>query len=215
MNFKPYLFDLLEPRRLRYPVSALLLVCASLLLWSMLPHKLKAADAPAQPTPAQVHKTAGSVAQEIATTHLFGQDPSIAAVTPVAAVANISIQGLFYSDDKELARAILEVNGKSDVFKTGDTLPDGEKLAAIGIAAVEIANGGMNRVVQLEQKFDGPAQGVRVAGVPELYAQQDSFGQNAPAGLAPAIPTMQPVTIPQGDPISQMQSLRQQLIGHR
>ena len=76
----------------------------------------------------------GSAVEKIATAHLFGQsDAAVSDTAPVAAAATINVQGLFYSTDKDEARAILEINGKSDVFKTGDTLPDGEKLlAAIG-----------------------------------------------------------------------------------
>lgn len=216
MGLDSYRFESFEPEHVSHAVSALLVVCAGLILWSMLPHKIKAVAAPSQLAVPQNHVSTGFIAQQIAAAHLFGQDAASSVNSaPAATAANIIIQGLFYSEDKELARAILEVNGKSDVFKTGDRLPDGEKLAAIGVAAVQVANGPAIRVVELSQNIGNSSSDIQLAGAPGLYAQQDSFSQRLQTPLTPALPRLRPPTIPLGDPISQMQSLRQQLIGHR
>lgn len=171
--------------------------------------------AAASPMP-QVRLNISVIAGNAAAAHIFGHDAAAAvdAVTPVSAAA-ITVQALFYSTDKDMARAILEINGKADVFKSGDTLPDGEKLTAIGMNAVQVANGGSLREVELEQKFGNSGSGIFLTGMPELYATQDSFpGSGSPASTAaPVIQNLRPVMIPQGsDPITQMRALRQQLI---
>ena len=129
--------------------------------------------------------------------------------------ASITVQGLFYSEDKDMAWAILDVDGKSGIFKAGDTLPDGEHLAAVGLNAIQIANGPVLRVVEMAQTF-GPSSGIQLEGAPNLYAQQDAFpGQMPPSTAAPVVQRLRTVSLPQtNDPISQLQSLRQQLITH-
>lgn len=218
MNLNDYLVDFLRSKPLRHGVAALLAVCAGFIVWSMLPHATKATHIAANPVTQPVRASLGFAVEKIATAHLFGQsDVSISDAAPVATVATINVQGLFYSVDKDEARAILEINGKSDVFKTGDALPDGETLAAIGMNAVQIANGPSLRVVELEKGFGAASSGIMLDGGLDLYAQQDPFPGMKPSGntVAPVVQRLRTVTIPQGgDPISQMQALRQQLIKH-
>lgn len=182
----------------------------------MLPAKVRLKPSPATSvtTPSRVPITAS--AEKIATSHLFGQTGNADTdAGPTVAAASITVQGLFYSDDKDMAWAILEVNGKSDIFKAGDTLPDGEKLVAVGVDAIQIANGPGMRVVEMAQTFS-PASGIELDGVPNLYARQDSFPGHTPLSTAtPLVQRMRTVSLPQGnDPIAQMRALREQLIQH-
>jgi|HubBroStandDraft_5_1064220.scaffolds.fasta_scaffold212325_2 hypothetical protein len=218
MNVNAYIVDFLESRYLRHGVAALLVVCAGLILWSMFPHHAKVLPNVTQAVTVQARPKIGSTAEKIATAHLFGNsDTDAANMAPAVTAVQISIEGLFYSTDMDMARAILDVGGKSGVFKTGDTLPDGEKLAAIGMNAVQIANGPALHEVELPQTFGNASSGIRLEGMPDLYAQQDSFPGSRPLGstAAPVVQRLHPVAIPQGnDPLSQLRSLREQLIKH-
>jgi len=217
MNLAAYLVDLHRSTALRNAVYVLLATCAGLLIWPLLPRHAKTpAIAAATPAP-QARLNISAIAGNAAAAHIFGQATTAADTAAPVSAASITVQALFYSTDKDVARAILEINGKADVFKSGDTLPDGEKLAAIGMNAVQIANGGALREVQLEQKFGNSGEGISLTGMPELYAAQQSFpGPGTPAATAdPAVQKLRQVTIPQGgDPIAQMRALREQLIKH-
>lgn len=218
MKLNAYIVDFLESPYPRHGVVVLLALCASLIIWSMARHKSDPTPGPAQVVTAMSRLNISSTAEKIATAHMFGLNPvDSASAAPAAVAASITIDGLFYSTDPELARVILEVNGKSEVFKTGDALPDGEKLAAIGMNAVQIADGPALRVVEMDQKFGGASASISLQGVPDLYAGQQGFPALAPTtGMAgPAVPRMRTVSLPQGgDPISQLRALRAQLIPH-
>lgn len=216
MKLEAYAVDLLGSAWLRHGMSILFVAISGLLVWSLIPPKSRAAPSPVPPVMTAPHTSIAASAEKIADTHLFGQAAASALdAGPAVAAASITVQGLFYSEDKDMAWAILEVNGKSGFFKAGDTLPDGEKLAAVGMAAVQIANGPGLRVVEMAQTF-GPGSGIQLDGAPNLYARQDSFPGQAPlTTTAPVVQTMHTVTLPQGnDPIAQMRALREQLIGH-
>lgn len=218
MNLNVHPVDFLQSKPLRHGVAALLVVCGGLIIWSMLPHVAKASQIVTAPVTQPARVRLRLAVEKIATAHLFGQsDAAVSDTAPVAAAATINVQGLFYSKDKDEARAILEINGKADVFKTGDTLPDGEKLAAIGMNAVQIANGPTLRVVEMERGFGNPSSGIRLDGAPGLYAQQDLFPGSRPLerSITAMTQNVHTVSFPQGgDPISQMQALREQLIKH-
>ena len=216
MKLRIYLVDFLGSRYLRHGVAVALAICAGLIIWSMVPRTAKTASLTADAVTLPSRVNIGSSAEKIATAHLFGQSAAVGAnAGPAVTAASITVQGVFYSDDKDMAWAILEVDGKSGIFKTGDTLPDGERLAAVGLNAIQIANGPALRVVEMAQSF-GPASGIQLQGAPNLYAQQDSFpGQTPLPTAAPVVQRMRPVSLPQtDDPIAQLQSLRQQLITH-
>lgn len=218
MNVNAYLVDFFESQYLHHSVAALLVACAGLIIWSMFPHPAKTPSNMTSAVTVQSRPGIGLTVEKIADAHLFGNAAADAGnMAPAVTAVEISIEGLFYSTDTEMARAILDVAGKSGVFKTGDTLPDGEKLAAIGMNAVQIANGPALREVDLPQTFGNASAGIRLEGMPDLYAQQDSFPGAKPlmGTAAPMIQRLRPVTIPQGnDPLSQLRALREQLIRH-
>ena len=216
MKLEAYAVDWLGSAWLRHGMSILFVAISGLLVWSLIPLKSRAAPSPVAPVMTAPHRSIAASAEKIADTHLFGQAATSALdAGPAVADASITVQGLFYSDDKDMAWAILEVNGKSGIYKTGDALPDGEKLAAVGMAAVQIANGPGLRVVEMAQTF-GPASGIQLDGAPNLYARQDPFpGQTPMSTTPPPIQSMRTVSMPAGnDPIAQMRALREQLIGH-
>lgn len=216
MKLDIYIVDFLGSSYLRHGVSGALVVCFGLLVWSMVPFKATSARLADTPVTVPTRISIGLSTERISTAHLFGQAVGSAIdAGPAVRAASITVQGLFSSDDKSMAWAILDVDGKSGIFKAGDTLPDGEKLAAVGVNAVQIANGPDLRVVEMAQSF-GPASGIQLDGAPNLYARQDSFPGGPPLpAAAPAVQSMRTVSLPQGnDPIAQMQALRQQLIGH-
>jgi type II secretory pathway component PulC len=194
-------------------INCALGIVAAVMLWSMLPHKpsvgpvLTATATPPQPDPTVV-------AQEVAMAHLFGQDATTASSAAPAAAANISVEGIIYSEDKDLALAILKMDGNSDIFRIGDTLPDGEKLLAIAPTAVEIGDHGAPRVLAMQQDFGDGGGGSLLAGIDGPPGRDNPF-PSMQATMAPAayIPALRPVLLSQNaDPLSQLRSLRQQLI---
>lgn len=215
IKLKVYAVDFLESPWLRHCVTVLLIALLGLLVWSLVPSKPQAVAAPVSPATVMSRLGTGASAERIATTHLFGQAATSMGAGPAVTATLITVQGLFYSDDKDMAWAILDVNGKSGTFTAGDVLPDGEKLAAVGLNAVQIANGPGMRVVEMAQTF-GPASGIQLEGAPELYAQQGSLsGQASLPTAPPPVQSMRTVSLPQGnDPIAQMRALREQLIKH-
>jgi hypothetical protein len=207
LKTRRYLVDFLVSVHPSHIASCVLGITAALILWSMLPHKpqatqeVQAVAYEAQPDPVVM-------AQQVAMAHLFGQDVTTdAAAAPVA--ANISVEGVIYSDDKDSALAVLKVNDKSDVYKVGDTLPDGEKLLAIAPTAVQLGGPGASRVIELQQDFGDGASGLLLAGVP---GRSNPF-PGMQTGQGAFAPVLKPVVLsPDSDPLSQLRSLRQQLI---
>ena len=205
------------PRLFRHTLVLSLSLCLGWLIWSLIPHKPKPDAATASPIIiAPARPDAAASAARIASIHLFGQDGAAAAGPPPAAVT-VTVEGILYSSDPAAARVILNVNGKSDVFKTGDALLDGEKVAAIGSTAVQLESGVFRRVVSLSSVWDsGPSNGIQIAGFVNPPGQDQSF----PGTLLQAtqvatafVPHLQPPSIPTGaGPVAQMQALRQQLV---
>jgi hypothetical protein len=218
LNFSEHLPDLLGSKLLRHGVATVFALVALALIWSMIPRPVKASATTASAVAPVPRPDAVAMAGRIAEAHLFGLSPAEAEAGPaVARPANISVRGLLYTPDPDTALAILEVDGKSGFFRTGDVLPDGEKLTAIGISAVQISNGLSKRVVEFEKQSGPGNSGILLAGMPRDDAANDPFpglpGSVSPGGAM--APRLQPVSIPQNaSPLEQMRALRQQLIKH-
>jgi hypothetical protein len=209
--------DLLASGPLRHGISCILLGVALLMVWSMIPHGIQAiasigttADIPTRPDP-------GTTVLRVESLHIFGQSATDATAAPVAPLADIKVAGLIYSDDKDSALAILEVNGKSDFFKVGDTLPDGEKLTAIAPNAVQLNLGTAQRVIELPEQFNGPGDGILLAGDTGLIPGESQFpGLALTSGGETYKPALRAIAMPRGaSPLDQLRSLRQQLIPQR
>jgi hypothetical protein len=159
-----------------------------------------------------------ALAQHIADSHLFGQEPGQApGAAAIATAVAIKVQGLLYSDDQTAALAILEVNGNSGTFKVGDVLADGEKLTAISPTAVQLTQGMTQRAVEMPQQFGGPEDGIALSGATGLGPNGDQLpGFTSPSGMPTYQPTLHTVSVPDTDnPLDQLRSLRQQLIAQR
>ena len=205
------------PLVLRHAAVLGLSLCLGSLIWSLFPHKAKTDSATtSQTSAAPVRPNAAAFAARIASAHLFGQDGA-AAAGPSAAAVTVTIEGILYSADPAAARVILNVGGKSGVFKTGDTLSDGETIATIGTTAVQLGSGISKRVVALASVWDsGPSNGIQIAGLANPSGQDQpfpgtlSFATQIASAYAPRL---QPPSIPMdADPVAQMQALRQQLV---
>lgn len=207
-----YLFDFLASRYTSYMVSGILGVAAAAIIWSMLPHKsnVSAAVRPASPA---FHPDSIVIAQQVAMAHLFGHDVAAGSPMGSAAATNISVEGIIYSEDKDSGLAILKVDGNTDIFRVGDALPDGEKLLAIAPTAVEIGSQGAPRVLAMQRDF-GDGGGPLLAGIVGAPSQNDFFPDLRMAAPSAAYaPALRPVLLsPGSDPLSQLRSLRQQLI---
>jgi hypothetical protein len=207
LKTRRYLFDFLVWTNPSHIISGVLGITAALILWSMLPHKPQTAKE-VQTVAYEPQQDPAVMAQRVAMVHLFGQDVTAA---PAAAqvTANISVEGVIYSEDKDSALAVLKVNDKSDVYKVGDTLSDGEKLLAIAPTAVQLGSSGTPRVIELQQDFGDGASGLLLAGMP---GRSNPF-PGMQAGQGAYAPVLKPVVLsPDSDPLSQLRSLRQQLI---
>jgi hypothetical protein len=145
--------------------------------------------------------------------HLFGQGAGSASSAVTATAVNITVEGIIYSEDRDSALAILKVDDHSDIFRIGDTLPDGEKLLAIAPTAVEVGDRSAPRVLAMQQDFgDGGAP--LLAGIAGAPGRGDFLpDMKAMQQQAAYVPSLRPVLLSQNsDPLSQLRSLRQQLI---
>lgn len=136
---------------------------------------------------------------------------------PPKALADVRVDGLLYSEEPGSAWVILHVDGASGIYKTGDSLPDGETVAAIAQTAVQLTDGLSQRVIELQRDYGSPASGILLAGDTGLVPGHRALfpGESALAGPPAFKPALQPVALPQGaDPLTQLRSLRQQLIKH-
>ncbi len=216
MSFGERFADLARHPYTRYVSVAVLSISVAMLSWFL----FKIASLPVQTNRVQaapvVHAAdARLMAENIAQSHLFGQDASQAVTPAVSQVANIQVQGLLYSDDQTSALAILEIDGKTGTFKAGDMLPDGETLNAIGMTAVQIANGSIRRVIEL-QRDRGGGSDILLASVEGLPSARNLFPEVNPLNTGPVVvQRLQPVDVGiRGNPIAKMRALRQKLIKH-
>lgn len=213
LRARGYLFDFLVSRYPSHIVSGLLAIIAGMTLWSMLSHKTVAGSAPSAATVAP-RPDSVRIAQKVAMAHLFGQGLNAEVSAAQAAAVNITVEGIIYSEDKESALAIMKLDGHSDIYRIGDSLPDGEKLLAIAPTAVEIGSQGAPRILTMQQDFGDGGSGPLLAGIVAAPGRDDFFQDTntAPRPVAYA-PSLRPVLLSQNaDPLSQLRSLRQQLI---
>jgi hypothetical protein len=215
-----YLVDSLGLRILRHGIAISLSVLMGFLAWSLVPHSSKPQSLQLTPVAMPQLINAQDMAGEIASSHLFGMDSAETADAgpPPAAMATIVVEGIIYSEDQDMALAILNVNGKSEMLKVGDILSDGEKLLALAPEAVQIGNGGFKRVVELERHFGNPGpNGIQLAGVPGLTpTYTDPFPNSSRSNFVGTsyVPILRApdLSAASDNPLAQMQSLRQQLI---
>jgi len=217
VKVQSHLIDFPAADYLRHACACLLGTAAAFIVWSIFPHKSDphAANVAHMPQPA-MHDW-NSVALHVSSAHLFGQDARSAIVAITANPSNIMVQGLVYSDDKDSALAILSVDGNSGFFRIGDVLTDGETLLAIAPTAIQLGNGGMTRVIELQQDSGGRGDGIMLAGDTGLSSPHRVLfpGEMPAASQAPYAPALRTVSVSStSDPLSQLQSLRQQLIKH-
>ncbi len=208
LSFDIHVVEIVRSKHLRNAVVMLLSVTAITLTWMLVRHT------PTQTSTAPTFQamTANQINPEnIVTAHLFGQDPdALKHATPLQSTASVNVQGLLYSPDPDSALAILEVDGTTGVFRKGDALSDGEKIAAIDVAGVQLSDGISIRVVQLSQKFGNQVPGISINGTQSLMGDIAISRQTSVPGQG-----LQPVVItPGNNPIDQLKSLRQQLIQH-
>jgi hypothetical protein len=213
---REHLIDLLTSRTSRHAISAALALAAAGLAWSLFHGASKPTDSAPNLTIQLPNRDQARFAQDIAAAHLFGQSSSEMPDTPQKAAYAVKIDGLLYSSDPESAWAILQVDGTSGIYKTGDTLPDGETVAAIAETAVQLADGMSQRVIELQRDF-GNATGILLAGDTGLMPSHRALfpGEQAANASPSFAPALQAVSLPQNaDPLTQLRSLRQQLIQH-
>lgn len=203
-----YLVDFLGSSYPRHIVSGTLAIVAGAIIWSMLPHKTA--------VPAEVPTTAAippadstTIAQKVASAHIFGQGAAAGPATAPQAAANISVEGIIYSDEQNSSLVVLKIDGNSNIFRVGDTLPDGEKVLALAPTTVELGGPGVPRVIALQQYLGDNGSNLRLTG--------GAFGDGSPfAGMQIAgnpAGYLKPVELPRdADPLSQLRALRQQLI---
>ena len=174
----------------------------------------------------------------IVAAHLFGQAPTLTSVSAVAA-SSITVDGIVYSTQAEDSEAVLTLNAKTDIYKVGASLPDGEKVVAIDAGDVQLVANGTTRVLAMSKygsaDSEGPAAYAALLHGTGLSAPEAGSASSAEVGVASAasqqpfvtMPSLlpatnvftaqhaQPVRIPAtATPLEQLQALRQQLIQH-
>jgi type II secretory pathway component PulC len=218
MNTIGYPIDLFRGAWVRHSIMLVLLVCVSVLAWSVFESfKPNITNPYLQAAPHDLAMDVHASSERIAKSHLFGQNVSLMVNTPSTSAANISVQGLIYSEDKDSALAILNMDGASAFFRIGDTLPDGETLLAIAPTAVELGNGAATRVIELQRASAAGGAGIILAGDAGLIGQNRTLfpGETGTASQGVYTPALRAVSIPSNaDPLTQLQALRQQLIKH-
>ena len=218
MRLGRHLLDFTASRFSRLVICLSLAGLSSLLIWSMLSGLGKTRVAAPEDRGHYVSRpNPALVSQQVAASHIFGMDSSSpsAADTTTNHEADVEVQGILFSDDKDSAWVILEVNGKSSLFKTGDALPDGEQVIAIMERAVEIGGTSSQRTIELQQAFGNDASSILLAGETGLVSPRRPVFPGDAQPSAPYTPLLHPVALQSNiDPLSQMRALREQLIRH-
>ncbi len=112
-----------------------------------MPHTRIASRTPISRSASSPVPTPAAMTDTIVAAHLFGQVP---AQTPATAPASqsITVGGIVYAGTED-SEAVLTINGKTNIYKEGEKLPDGEKIATIGPADVQLTDNGASRRLTL------------------------------------------------------------------
>lgn len=173
------------------------------------------------------------MANAIVAAHLFGRAQANAPAAAPAAVP-VTVEGIVYATDPGNSETVLTIAGKTNVYRVGDALPDGEKLAAIDASGIELGANGSVRRMEMAHYGSADSQG------PAAYAALlHGTGLSAPTGNNPQTGPLtqvngagqtflpnpartlypQPVSAihtvhlsPRATPLEQLRSLRAQLI---
>ena len=173
------------------------------------------------------HLTTGAIlaptnmVDRIVAAHLFGQ-PITAAPVQNAAAQSISVDGIVYAESADVSQAVLTINGKTDVYKTGQHLPDGETLAAIGPNEITLAANGADHQVSLprygDQVSEGPVAYAALfhetgSSTPEMEQSLAVLPLAARTDYVSSVVSARVVGIPATTtPLEQLRALRSQLV---
>lgn len=178
------------------------------------------------------------LANTIVAAHLFGQAVAHTSA-PALTAQSISVNGIVYSTQADDSQAVLTVNGKTDLYKVGASLSDGEKLVAIDPGDIQLAVNGASRSLAISKYGNADSEGP-AAYAALLHGTGLSAPETNPAlttlpgvtslpalhpfvGLPSPLPTSNFATAPRAPairipatatPLEQLQLLRQQLIHH-
>lgn len=224
-------------RYLRHGIEGALSVLIVLLLVSSLePHTRTSVPTVVWHSSASASPTLTDRGDAIVAAHLFGQAPTLTSMSVVAA-SSITVDGIVYSTQADDSQVVLTLNTKTDIYKVGASLPDGEKVVAIDPDDVQLVANGASRRLAISKygsaDSEGPAayaallHGTGISTPPTNSASAALLDGNSETATAPfvpvpsplpvlnfaATPRAPPVRIPAtATPLEQLQALRQQLI---
>lgn len=172
----------------------------------------------------------------IVAAHLFGQAATSTSVSVVAA-SSITVDGIVYSTQADDSQAVLTLNAKTDIYKVGASLPDGEKVVAIDPSDVQLVANGASRRLAISKygsaDSEGPAAYAAMLHGTGFSAPEAGSAPPAEVGIASAASQQPFVTMPSllpatnfftvqhaqpvrisatATPLEQLRSLRAQLI---
>ncbi|HFD81155.1 MAG TPA: type II secretion system protein GspC [Gammaproteobacteria bacterium] len=156
-----------QVERLVRPINILLILWLAWLLaglvWMLVPEPESGNAAGMVPATAMPVKAKEAPAQEqrIVQTHLFGEvtkEPAVRKAKPVEVPEtrlNLSLRGVFASDEPGQARAIIgDPGGKEDSYAVGDPLPGGARLAEIYPDRIILERNGRFETLRLPKDRD-------------------------------------------------------------
>jgi hypothetical protein len=211
-------------------------VIVVLLVSFWIPHPPIGSRTPSSHVASRQAPASAAQADAIVATHLFGQAPA-AAPTPNVAAPSMTVDGIVYASEKGDSEVVLTINGKTDVYRNGAKLPDGETVTIIGPGDLELAENGRTRHLVLSRygtsDSEGPAAYAALLhgtgfSAPETDPALASLPGVPPTGMMEPLTPLSPVPLsisavsipsaravqisPTATPLEQLQALRQQLI---
>lgn len=146
------------------------------------------------PAVAPPHENALTLADKIASKHLFGiapapaSDPSPARQPAVAAQpGDAQLTGIFFGTDGKTSRAIISVRDIERAYAVGQHLPDGARLAAIKADKISLLYGKMPVTLTLKRHESDIAETAM-----RITAEPANREKNAPAPVAHSSVSTQP-----------------------